>query len=395
MLIDLILAAQMALQPCPQSAGLLKSLAEAMQRRPSDATLHYWRAAAWARCGQPDPAVAALDKARELGDGFLPIEPIGFAAIWNDAEFKKRFASFERALPQAGLDAPVVFRARGAGLIPEGVAYDATKGALFLGSIAQRTIVRVAADGQRVFASPDAQLDAVLGLAIDAKARRLYAVSTNQIFPRKDEAPRNEVVVFDLDNGAVLRRLAAANGGQLNDVAIARDGTVYVTDSRAGGVFVAKPDAAEFTAFAGAGTVPGCNGIAVADEQTLFVAHATGVARIDRSSGAVSSIVNTTRETIAAIDGLYLHKSALIGVQNATHPGRVIRITLDADAARAIKVETLLSHHHRELAEPTTGAVDGDRFLLLANSYVGALDDDGKLRKEAQPHDPVILEVSL
>lgn len=394
MLIDLIVAAQL-LQPCPQSVELLKSLADAMQRRPTDATLHYWRAAAWANCGQSEFAVAALDRAREFGDGFLPIEPVGFAGIWKDREFQKRRDAFERALPKVGLDAPVVFRARGGGLIPEGVAYDAKRGAMFLGSIAQRTIVRVAGEGQRVFAPADARLDAVLGLAIDAKTRRLYAVSTNQIVPMKGEAPRNEVVVFDIDSGAVVRRLAAGSAGQLNDVAVASDGTIYATDSRAGSVFVAKQDAAELATLIGAGSFAGANGVAVADDQMLFVAHATGVVRVDRATVAFTPIINTTRETIAAVDGLYLHEGSLIGVQNATNPGRVIRITLDAERARAIKVETLLSHHHSELAEPTTGAVDGDRFLLLANSYVGALDDKGEFRKGAQLRDPVVLEISL
>lgn len=394
MLIDLIVAAQMALQPCPRSAEMLKSLAEAMQRRPMDATLHYWRAAAWANCGQSEPALAALDKVRALGDGFLPIEPAGFAGIWKDRKFQQQRAIFERALPQAGVDAPVVFRARGSGWIPEGIAYDAKKGAIFLGSIAQRTIIRVAADGQRAFAPTDARLDAIPGLAVNARARRLYAVSTNQIFPVEGEAARNEVVVFDLDSGAIVRRLSAASAGQLNDVAVASDGTIYATDSRAGGVFVAKQDATELAALIEAGSFAGANGVA-ADDQVLFVAHATGVVRVDRGTGAFTPIVNTTRETIAAIDGLYLHDGSLIGVQNATNPGRVIRITLDPELARATKVETLLSHHHRELAAPTTGAVDGDRFLLLANSYVGALDDKGQLRKGAQLRDPVVLEIAL
>jgi hypothetical protein len=73
----------------------------------------------------------------------------------------------------------------------------------------------------------------------------------------------------------------------------------------------------------------------------------------------------------------------------------VIRITLDDAGAKATAVQTLLSHHHRELNEPTTGALDGDRFLLLANSFVGAMDDNGKLRPGIPLRDPVILEISL
>jgi hypothetical protein len=85
----------------------------------------------------------------------------------------------------------------------------------------------------------------------------------------------------------------------------------------------------------------------------------------------------------------------LVGIQNAVQPGRVIRITLDDAGVKATGVQTLLSHHHRELNEPTTGAVDGDRFLLLANSFVGALDDAGKLRPDIALRDPVVLEIPL
>ena len=62
------------------------------------------------------------------------------------------------------------------------------------------------------------------------------------------------------------------------------------------------------------------------------------------------------RETIAAIDGLYVDGGALIGIQNVTNPGRVIRIHLRADGKGAERIETLLSHHHPAIDEPTTGS---------------------------------------
>lgn len=106
-------------------------------------------------------------------------------------------------------------------------------------------------------------------------------------------------------------------------------------------------------------------------------------------------IANATRETIAAIDGLYVRGQTLIGVQNVITPGRVIEMTLDAAGGGVTAVRTLLSHHHPALAEPTTGAVDGDRFLLLANSFAGRLQPDGTVRDAASITAPVILAVPL
>jgi sugar lactone lactonase YvrE len=395
MVVELIAAGALSADPapCTQNSPRLNAIAAALERRPTDATLYFWEAATWADCRQLGPTLAALDKVRDYGEGFLPIEPIGFARVWNEPEFQKRRAAFERSLPQAGLTAPVAVRFQGKDLIPEGVAYDPTTRSVYLGSIAQKRIVRMREGRQETFAAKG--LDAVLGLAADPKARRLYAVSTNGIFPTT-APPLNQVAAFDLDSGALLRTVQAKDAGQLNDLAVAADGTVYVTDSRAGRLYVARAADAQLESFLPAGTLNGANGLALsADQRSLFVAHATGVARVTLSDKTVTPIVNATRETIAAIDGLYVHGGRLVGVQNAVQPGRVIRITLDEGGLTATAVETLLSHHHRELDEPTTGAIDGHRFLLLANSFVGALDDSGKLRPGVALRDPVILEVSL
>ena len=59
-----------------------------------------------------------------------------------------------------------------------------------------------------------------------------------------------------------------------------------------------------------------------------------------------AAVDNRTRESVAAIDGLYAWQGELIGVQNVTNPGRVIRMQLSADGDSVIAVKTLLSHHH-------------------------------------------------
>ena len=73
------------------------------------------------------------------------------------------------------------------------------------------------------------------------------------------------------------------------------------------------------------------------------------------------------------IDGLYWHEGDLVGVQNSTNPGRVIRLRL-ADGGRRIDGLTVLqSHHHPDFVEPTTGAIADGALHVLANTYVGVL----------------------
>jgi hypothetical protein len=381
-------------QLCPQHSGRFDALSAVLERRPTDATLYFWEAATWADCRQVAPALAALARVRELGDGFLPIAPAGFAAIWENAEFQKRRREFENALPRVGLEAAVAFRVTGKHLIPEGIAYDAKSKSLFIGSMIQPQILRVRQDEQASFAAASTDLDSILGLSVDVNARRLYAVSTNQVYPREQEPVRNRVLIFDLDQGTLIRTLSA-DAGQLNDVTVGA-GNAYVTDSRTGAVYVGGPNDSSLRELLAPGTLFGANGIALsADERSLFVAHATGVAKLDRQTGVVVALANTTRETIAAIDGLYSHQETLIGVQNATNPGRVIQIGLDPEGSKVVSVKTLLSHHHPMLDEPTTGAVDGNHFLLLANSHIAAVDENGQIRTGAATRDPVVLRIQL
>jgi sugar lactone lactonase YvrE len=390
--------------PCPEQAQLLEGISALLGRRPEDATLHFWRARAWAQCGDTAQTVAALAEVERFGAGFLPVRDAGFEKVWDDPAFRARYAALEAALPRVDL-ATEAFRVERQDLIPEGIAWDPGSRRLFVGSLATGEIVAVEATNvaggggaRRPFAGPFAGVGQVLGLAVDAGRRRLYAVATSALVAVAGASPANAVLELDADSGAVVRRLDAAGAAQLNDVTVAPDGTLFASDSGAGGIWRATAADTALVRWPSAEVaLGGANGIAVsAGGDALYVAHATGIARLELASGTLTPrIDNTTRETLAAIDGLYARGNTLIGVQNVTHPGRVVELTLDAAGAKVVAARTLLSHHHPGLAEPTTGAVDGDRFLLLANSYVGRLQPDGTIRDAATIAEPVVLAIPL
>jgi hypothetical protein len=397
MLIQIVLLGALSgdVAACPDQAPRLNAIAAALERRPKDATLYYWEAATWAQCGQLKPTLGALARTREYGAGFLPIRPMGFESVWSEPDFQEEYAAFARALPKVNEQAPVAFTVYGRDLIPEGVAHDHETDALYLGSTLRGQIIRVRGGKQQVFADRRAGLANVLGLAIDARRRRLYAVNTNVLWPAPGVGAPNEVVVFDIDKDQLIERWTAPKAGQLNDVTIDVDGAMYVSDSRTGAVYRGRAGAeASLEDLTPAGSLGGANGVAMG-EGDLFVAHATGVARVDTTTGAVTPLTNPVRETVAAIDGLYWYAGKLIGVQNATNPGRVIEIALDDSRTQVTRVRTLLSHHHPALNEPTTGAVAGDRFLVLANSYIGMVDEAGKVRDPNALRDPIVLAVEL
>ncbi len=340
-----------------------------------------------------------MEQVERYGSGFLPIHAVGFARVWDDPMFRARREAMERALPRVIDSATAAYRLRRRDLIPEGIAWDATTRRLLVGALATGEVIAVDAGGtQRRFAGPFEGLGQALGIAVDAGHRRVYVVATNVLARREGVEPANAVVELDADSGTVRRRLDAAGAGQLNDVAIAADGTVFVSDSATGAIWRAASGDAALQRWPADAALPGANGLAVsARGDALYVAHATGIARIVLASGAIDPprLANDTRETVAVIDGLYARGDTLIGVQNFNNPGRVVEIALDPAGTRITAVRTLLSHHHPALDEPTTGAVDGDRFLLLAATGIRRLKPDGTIEDPATVPEPVVLALPL
>jgi hypothetical protein len=77
------------------------------------------------------------------------------------------------------------------------------------------------------------------------------------------------------------------------------------------------------------------------------------------------------------IDGLVLHGSDLIAVQNGFRPHRVVRLRLDIARERITAVE-ILERNHPEFDEPTLGVVVDGAFYYVANSQTGRATPGGR-----------------
>ena len=131
------------------------------------------------------------------------------------------------------------------------------------------------------------------------------------------------VLIYDLASGRRVARHEAAEALQLNDVAVAADGTLYVTDSAAGSMFRMRPGETTLTLFGTARAARGANGIAVAPDGTVYVTLSTGIGRVDPRDGSLVRLAQPDSVVSGGIDGLYWHDGDLVGVQNSTNPGRV------------------------------------------------------------------------
>jgi len=363
--------------------------------RPGDGLLAYYQAIIHAALAEREAVLAELRSLLGRRLGLIPARGIGLDALWADPEFvslRDQLAGEEAATPSA----PVTLTLADAKLIPEGIAFDPDGRRFYIGSIAQRKIVVTDRVGRvQDFSRADDKLDTVLGLAVDPRRRMLYAVSTNGFEDSAKTERRNAVLRYDLARGRLVARYDVPGAMQLNDVALAPDGTLYATDSGAGSLYRLRPGELRLAAFGPPAGARGANGIAVAADGTVYVTLSTGIARVDPADGVAQRLAQPDSVVTGGIDGLYWHEGDLLGVQNVTNPGRVVRIRL-ADGGRRIEGLTVLqSHHHPAFDEPTTGAIADGALHVLANTYVRRYQPDGSLKNADSLRPTVVVAVPL
>ena len=369
----------------PSAAASAPSAAEAAARasleriralrvqRPGDGLLAYYQAITHATLGERDAALAELRSLLGRRLGIVPNRFSGLDSLWGDPEFQAVRDQLAAEEPRTA-DAPVSFRLADPRLVPEGIAWDGARRRFLVGSIAQRKIVAIDRRGKtRDFSRADDRLDTVLGLAADGRRRLLYAVSTNGFEDSARHGRRNAVLIYDLGRGRRIARHDVAEALQLNDVAVAADGTLYVTDSAAGSIYRMRPGERRLTRFGPPRAAHGANGIAVAVDGTVYVTLSTGIGRVDPRNGSLVRLPQPDSVVSGGIDGLYWHEGDLIGVQNSTNPGRVIRLRLADGGKRIDGLVVLQSHHHPAFVEPTTGAIADGALHVLANTYVASV----------------------
>ncbi len=381
--------------PAVATRASLERIQSLRKERPNDGVLIFYQALLQLELGERDPAFKLLRSLRGRKLGLVPYRDSGFDKVWDDPKFREIRETLSDEEPQTATS-PVAFRLEDANLIPEGIAFDPKSNRFFIGSIAQRKIVVTNGKGEtRDFSSPSDKLDGILGLRIDPVRDQLCAVSTNGSEDSAKKERRNAVVRYDLKTGRMIDRFSAPEAMQLNDLTVAADGTIYVTDSESGTLFRRKPGETALTRFGAAGALRGANGITISADGTLYVALSTGIARVNIVTGEPTRLPQPDTVVTGGIDGLYWYEGDLLGIQNGPNPGRVIRVALTDKGSRIAGLTVLQSHHHPAFDEPTTGAIANDALYVIGNSYVGHYQSDGTIRNSNELKGTAIVAVPL
>ena len=264
------------------------------------------------RLGERDAALAELRSLLGRRLGIVPARGTGLDSLWDDPEFQAVREQLAAEEPRTA-DAPVSFRLADPRLVPEGIAWDGARRRFLVGSIAQRKIVAIdrARQDARLLPRRGPPRHRPRPGGRTARRRLLYAVSTNGFEDSARNGRRNAVLIYDLGRGRRVARHDVAEALQLNDVAVAADGTLYVTDSAAGSIYRMRPGERRLTLFGTARAARGANGIAVAPDGTVYVTLSTGIGRVDPRDGSLVRLPQPDSVVSGGIDGLYWHEGDL------------------------------------------------------------------------------------
>jgi hypothetical protein len=370
--------------PTPSPApGPIQELEEELRRRPDDGAVLYALAMFSDRLGQVGEALRWLERlAGSTWDAGLDPSDFTRTTEGSAQRFAELRASIDRRSPIVA-SAREVLRVRQRDLLPEGLEVDPGSGDYLLSSGRLRKVVRVSREGRvsDVVVSGQDGLLATLGLRVDRARGVLWVASAAAPFMvGASEVPAglSRLHAFDLATGRLRARFELSGRSLLNDVSVLRDGRAVVTDSAGDGLLVTAGDRLE--PLLPAGTLSSPNGVCTAaDGRLLYVATFRGIFVVDWQKREASPLrLPPGSNGLAGIDGLYLHRGALLGIQNAVGRPRLVRVPLHADGRSGLRIEVLESGSPI-VDNPTTGAVVGRQFVFLArrNRETAFLGPDG------------------
>lgn len=262
--------------------------------------------------------------------------------------------------PSVEFTVPVAHR------LVEGIATDGRT--IWVSSVVDRTIVARRGGESREWTLP-ADIAQPLGMAWDARRQWLWIATDCLDIAGLKPCDRGALVAMDR-SGKVRRRLAAPAPFHIGDVS-ARDGAVFVADSRNGAVYRVAGDA--LIPLVAPGIGKSAQGSALsADGKSLIVAdYAQGITRIDLASGR-RSLILLDGKPLRGMDGLARAGAWYVGVQNGGAVGRLLAFRVTGDA-----LEVKVLGAGGSLADPTQVAVTGDAILVVADSGWATIDRPG------------------
>lgn len=232
-----------------------------------------------------------------------------------------------------------------------------------------------------------APVGGLFGMEVDARRNRLWIAEVGGAdVPGGIGTRSNAILEVEWRSGKVLARHSLPADGRdrwLGDLALGRDGSVYASDSKGGGLVRLTPGGT-FSLVAQTALESPQGLVETADGKALIVAdYATGLHRIALADGA-DRLLDPGKAQLRGIDGLERDGAALIATQNGTVPNRVLRIALGPDESDVTAVDEL-ARGPAGIDDIALGTITGRSFLFVAHSQWSATGADGRFTAPPAP----------
>jgi hypothetical protein len=310
------------------------------------------------------------------------------AGVFESKQFEElrkseRFRDLEakmRKNDEPVADATELFRMPEMGLIPEDIDYYPATKQFYVTSVMKGEILALDAGGRsRVFArAPDGW--PMLALKIDAARRVLWATEVAlRSFKSIREADwgTSAILIYNIDSGRLLHRVAAPPKTTLGDMTLTRDGDAILSDNENGGLYRVNRKSLLIDRLDEGDFISPQTAVVSPDNRRVFVPdYLRGIGILDLATKHVAWLSSESPHALSGIDGLYLRGRTLVATQNGTSPERVVRFELDQSLTRVVS-EMVVERASPTLGDPTHGVIVKDTFYYIANSGWDAIEDDG------------------
>jgi len=238
----------------------------------------------------------------------------GWGLIFQDATFIHRAPGVE-ALWMTGRDF----------LIPESATFDPGTNAFYVSNwdaynpsrgAGKQFISKLTASGEVAARQWVTGLNNPTGLAV--WKNRLYAVE------------RAGLVEIDIASAKIVKRVAIPGAGMPNDVAVAGNGDIFVSDSRKNSIFKISGDRVE--EWLTGPTIAAPNGICVHKEKLVVGSNGDGCLKaVDLATKKVTTLVNLG---VGTIDGIASDRDGNLLVSH--NEGRLFRVSADGRGTKIL-----------------------------------------------------------
>jgi sugar lactone lactonase YvrE len=272
--------------------------------------------------------------------GARALRPVRLAALAGGA-----WLAIGCAMPAYAAD-PADIPINGSRVFPESITSDAA-GNIYVGSTGG-TIYRAVAGGASAepWIAPSAGngLTSLFGVLADDTRGLLWVCNNPPLGGPPQPGAKSALKAFDLATGALKASYDLPGEGPFacNDIAVARDGTTFATETAGGRIFALAPDGKELTLFAKDPELVGVDGIAFAEDGTMYVNNVRKqtLLRVNRNGFDFASLTALTlSQPINGPDGLR-PVSGNRFLQAEGPGGRVTYVDIAGDSATITAIRT-------------------------------------------------------